>query len=142
MKDKDKIKKITRTLILLLFSTQFISCDMVMATSEYLEIVVKGDSFTISWDDDSMKISSKLIRAEKYKIYYRIHGTSEWNFLGETLADPTPEFLIKSSELDFGKYDLGVCSVNNQGRESVIHSSLDQTADPFCGWYVNWIGTK
>lgn len=110
--------------------------------SDSLEIVVKGESFTLSWDDDSNRISNNENKSVKYKLYYKTHGSSSWQPLDEIESGTQLEYTVVSEKLDYGIYDLGVSSVNSDGKESSIHSSLDMSADPFCGWYINWIGTK
>lgn len=118
------------------------SCKFTLMKSDSVAIVVKGDSFTIEWDDDSLNISNNINKAESYRLYYKTHGSSYWSFLDNIDSELKPSYTISKSKLDFGIYDLGVSSINTSGKESDIHSSLDMTADPFCGWYVNWIGSN
>ena len=130
-------------LVLLVFSlTAFSSCKMVMGTDESLEIVVKGSSFTLAWDPGGPEIPNDPNFVVRYNVYYRVHGSYYWRFLMETESSGNPDCLITDNEMDYGRYDFAVSAVNEQGGTSSLHSSLDGTANPFCGWYINWIGSK
>ncbi|MBN2656338.1 MAG: fibronectin type III domain-containing protein [Spirochaetales bacterium] len=142
MIDRNKMHLILKILVLPLLALSAVSCNLNLMKSEYLEVVIRGESFSISWDDDTLSIGNKDIRTDKYRVYYRSHGTSTWNFLDTVSADSNPEYTFYISDLGPGRFDLGVSAVNIQGIESARHSSLDMTADPFCGWYVNWIDNK
>ncbi|MBI9097868.1 MAG: hypothetical protein JEY91_05300 [Spirochaetaceae bacterium] len=126
-------------LIILLLNS---SCRLPLMKADYLEIDVKGESFTITWEDNLNRGFRSINRTDKYIIYTRTHGAISWKVLDEIDATADPEFSIDYTMLDPGIYDLGVSSVNLRGQESDIHSSLDMTADPFCGWYIKWIGLK
>ena len=52
------------------------------------------------------------------------------------------ECIINDEIMDYGVYDFAVSAVSEQGNESAFHSSLDSTANPFTGWYINWIGSN
>lgn len=130
-------------LVLLVFSlTAFSSCKMVMGTDESLEIVIKGSSFTLAWDPGGPEIPNDPNRAVRYNVYYRVHGSSSWYLLIKIESSGSPECLITNEYIDYGRYDFAVSAVSEQGSESAFHSSLDRTANPFCGWYINWIGSK
>ncbi len=124
---------------MLLFSCNLFQKNENENENEKMEFIVKGDSFTISWDYGSLNTSNYVNKAAKYKIYYRIHGNNSWTFLDEIISENNLEYTITDKALDYGIYDLGVSSVNIKDAESEIHSSLDLTADPFSGWYINWI---
>ena len=118
------------------------SCSLFKQVDDPLSILIQGDHFTLAWDDDFSSIAGNANRAVSYRVYYRPHGSYYWRFLDETVASGSPRLIISSEYLDFGIYDFGVSAINGSGSESSIHSSLDNTADPFCGWYINWIGSK
>lgn len=142
---KDTIYLMLRIIVFLsgiILSLLFFSCGNSLLKSEHLEIVVEGESFSIEWDDDSLKISHNVYQTVKFRLYYREHGSSLWRILDEVEAKNNPSYTISKNKLDFGIYDLGVSSVDASGSESEIHSSLDMSAVPFCGWYINWIGLK
>lgn len=65
-----------------------------------------------------------------------------WRYLGSVDAAGEPSFTISvgASSLGYGSYELAVTSVDATGVESARHSSLDWSADPASGWYVNWYG--
>jgi hypothetical protein len=116
------MKKIVICVITVLF---LISCNLKLGISEPLQIIIKGESFALSWDDDSNKMSSNPYKATGYKIYYRPHGSFYWRLLDEIEAENKPSFEISNNVLDYGIYDIGVSSVNSSGGESRIHSSLE-----------------
>ena len=135
---KRRLYLISGIVLILLMS----SCGISLMKSDNLEIVVKGGDFSIAWDDDSFNISNNTNRTTSYKVYFRVHGSSDWQLLDEIEAEKNPSYKISEEDLEYGIYDLGVSSVIGNGDESEIHSSLDMSADPFCGWYINWIGSK
>jgi hypothetical protein len=96
-------------------------------------ISVTADSFTISWNADL------AANADEFRIYYREHGSFIWTYLGSTLFGTTLEYTIDQSAIPFGVYDLAVSSVE-AGVESELHSSMDDSAVPATGWYVDWVG--
>lgn len=81
-------------------------------------------------------------RVVQYKVYYRVHGSYNWQFLMEVENSGSPECLVTSKDMDYGRYDFAVSAITEQQGVSALHSSLDRTADPFSGWYINWIGSK
>ncbi|MCK4517057.1 MAG: fibronectin type III domain-containing protein [Spirochaetaceae bacterium] len=94
-------------------------------------IVIAADHFTLFWD-------TPPDAASEYRVYHRIHGGSEWQLLTSGLA--SPEATVTQTDLEFGMYEFAVSSVSMDGVESDLHSSLDETADPGTGWYLDWIG--
>jgi len=96
-------------------------------------IPVSADSFTISWDYDS------VTEVDEYRIYYREHNSFIWTFLGSTVSGSVLEFTIDQNILAFGAYDLAVSSVAG-AVESELHSSMDDSAVPATGWYIDWAG--
>jgi hypothetical protein len=124
------------------------SCDLLGAledlelstSSQCKEFTISEDSFTFKWDGNDDVVS--------FKIYYREHtqyGWNQsqygWNLLGETEDTADPEYTINSNNLDYGIYDIGISAVSLEGVESLIHTSLDDTASPDNGWYINWTGS-
>ena len=135
---------IKRLFPVILFSVLFLvtGCRLVIGTSDALEIVVKGNQFTLAWDPGGPVIPNNPGRVAAYNVYYRDHGSYYWRYLA-TIEDPNnPECLITDKDIDYGVYDFAVSAVGADGGVSAFHSSLDRTADPICGWYINWIGTK
>ena len=122
----------------------FFGCKLVLAarTDEALEIIVKGSSFTLAWDSGGPEIPNNPNRAVDYKVYYRAHGSYYWRFLMEVESTGSLECVITDKYIDYGRYDFAVSAVSEQGNESTFHSSLDRTANPFTGWYINWIGSN
>ena len=96
-------------------------------------IPVTTDNFTISWDYDL------LSTADEYRIYYREHGSFIWTYLGSTASGSILEYTIDQNALVLGAYDLAVSSVSGS-EESELHSSMDDSAIPATGWYIDWTG--
>jgi hypothetical protein len=93
-------------------------------------IQVKGESFTLAWNppqDGSVT---------GYRLYFRTHGDQNWSELEQVDAGTT-EYTVNHPELDYGQYDFAVTSLDS-GDESDYHSSLDETAQPSGGWYMEW----
>lgn len=119
------------------------SCSFFQPTNAPLELIVKGDHFSLAWDDTSWSISNNTGRAAAYRVYYRNHGDSSWKILKEMTASAGSTTLkVTNGDLGYGLYDFGVSALDDSGAESMIHSSTDMNADPVCGWYINWIGSK
>lgn len=132
-------------LVLIIVSiAAFPGCKLVIGTGtdQSLEIVVKGESFTLAWDPGGPEIPNDPNAVIQYNVYYRAHGSYYWRLLMEVVSSGNPECVITSEAMDYGRYDFAVSAVSKQGSESALHSSLDRTANPFTGWYINWIGSK
>ncbi len=89
-----------------------------------------ASQITLAWDPPAGAI-------EKYRVYFRIHGTADWVQLAEIPAAPAPEYTVLHSALGSGEFDFGVVAVQS-GNQSSLHSSLDATANPTAGWYLKW----
>jgi hypothetical protein len=94
-------------------------------------IPISGDHFTLYWDESPEPVS-------EYRLYQRHHGGTEWTLLGTGLV--LPQATITQTDLDFGRYEFAVSSVDMDGVESELHTSLDATADPGTGWCLDWTG--
>lgn len=141
------IKKIFGIILILLCAVSFYGCKMIagsdtISKDNSLEIIVKGKSFTLAWDSGGPEIPNDPNKTVQYNIYYRAHGLLYWNFLTTVKSKRNPDCQITNKILDYGRYDFAVKAVNGKGEESAFHSSLDATANPFTGWYVNWIGSN
>ena len=97
-----------------------------------LAIEVTADQFSLHWE-------ASLDPVNEYRLYRRVHGESEWVLL--VIGLNSPQATITQAELAFGQYDFAVSYVSVSGAESDLHSSLDDTADPHTGWYLDWTGT-
>lgn len=90
--------------------------------------------FTIAWDPAASEPDDKIA-------YYRVHvhrrDTYAWVHLGDTNG-PVTTFDVTSQMLEPGRYEFAVTAVTESGLESDHHTSLDDTADPATGWYVDW----
>lgn len=94
------------------------------------KISIQGESFTLAWDPPEGETVAG------YKVYFRFHGDTEWIELDEIAGDTT-SYTVNYPDLDYGEYDFAVTSVHS-GTESAYHTSLDATAMPGTGWYLDW----
>ncbi len=90
--------------------------------------------FTVAWDPAPSEPDDPIA-------YYQVHvhrrDTFAWVHLGDT-EGPLPTFDVTAQMLEPGRYDFAVIAVTDSGLESDHHTSLDDTADPATGWYVDW----
>jgi len=138
------VTKISLILYLLLVLMGTVSCRLPLYTSflhksypmssnesgERIEIT--EDTFTIVWDPDPMSGIP-----DEYKMYFRNRGDKLWNLLSEVSPNTEPSFTISQDNLSFGIYEFAVSAVS-EGVESDLHTSLDNTANPGTGWFVDW----
>lgn len=90
--------------------------------------------FTVAWDSAPSESGDPVA-------FYRVHvhrrETFAWVHLGDT-DGPATSFEVTAQMLEPGGYDFAVTAVTESGLESDHHTSLDDTADPATGWYVDW----
>ena len=103
------------------------------ADPEAVALGVAGESFTLAWDPASGDVTG-------YEVYYRPHGSDSWTELGTTGTTDT-QFEVSSSILDYGTYEFAVAATIDGGGTTDYHTSLDATADPDSGWYLEWTAT-
>lgn len=114
------------------------SCSFLFSNMTHaMEIIVKGNYFTIEWDNPVYL--EKTDNIQSYRIYIRRHGYHYWQQVDEVEYLKGPSCTIKRNDFPPGKYDVGVSAVNHEGMESAIHSSMDTDASPQGGWYIFWI---
>jgi hypothetical protein len=94
-------------------------------------VSITTNTLTLQWDPPASAI-------DHYKVYYRVHGATDWLALGDVPSGPLPEYVILHSTLGDGEFDFAVVSVNASAMMSDYHTSLDGTAQPDSGWYVSW----
>jgi len=95
------------------------------------KISIFEEEFTIAWDVDSDD------NPDQFRMYFRHRGEESWTILSEIAAEPEPRFQVNSALLSAGTYEFAVSAVAG-GEESALHTSMDDTADPESGWYVDW----
>jgi hypothetical protein len=100
-------------------------------TTTQQQITWSADQLTLQWDPPAETVAN-------YDVFYRVHGSSGWNSLGEITAVSSPEYVVQHSTLGNGVFDFAVVAKNAEGDTSDYHTSLDSTADPSTGWYVTW----
>ena len=101
-------------------------------SADIQQIVRTDDELTLAWDPPPDPVQS-------YRIFFRGHGSEDWQQLAEIDAVPSPQYTVLHSRLEDGTYDFGVTAVNIEVAESDVHCSLDPTAHPDTGWYVKWM---
>lgn len=93
---------------------------------------ITEDTFSIVWDPDSQSGIP-----DSYRMYFRSRGDEPWNLLSEVVPDIEPAFTISQDNLSYGIYEFAVSAVAG-GIESDLHTSMDDTASPGTGWFVDW----
>ena len=93
---------------------------------------ITEDTFSIVWDPDPQSGIP-----DSYRMYFRSRGNELWNLLSEVVPDAEPSFTITQNNLSFGIYEFAVSAVAG-GIESDLHTSMDNTANPGTGWFVDW----
>jgi hypothetical protein len=124
--------------------TGICGCDWLkrITMGESMQILHKSMELTLAWDPPMTDIPNTPTEVEAYQIYYREHGTAHWRILGEIPASRHPEYTVDHQRLGSGLYDFAVRAITVDGRESALHTSLDNNADPVSGWYVLWVGSQ
>ncbi len=105
------------------------------AASDIAAFVVTSSSFTLAWNPADQSDYSETL--EGYHVYYRTHGDTSWNLLYSTALADEPQITIDDTMLTMGDYDFAVSAYTSDD-ESDLHTSLDDTADPDSGWYLQW----
>ena len=128
-------------LVLLSFLAVF-SCALynpasfVQNKSDPKAIPITAPQITLQWDPPASGASS----VASYVVSFRMHGASSWTTLATIPATATPSYVVPYSAVGAGSFDFGVVAVSSGGTNSPEHTSLDTTADPHSGWYLNWWG--
>ena len=99
--------------------------------SSVKKLTSSKSQITLAWDKPTGDVQS-------YRIYYREHGTSSWEYLDTVVGPDQTEFTVSYSALSKGSYDFAVTAVDSEDVESTLHTSLDSSADPDTGWYLSW----
>ncbi len=132
-------KKVFIIILILTFTT---ACQFFEYNDSATEIIIRSERFTLAWDNNEITIPNESSSIKCYKIYYKFHNATTWTFLKNTPDGKTVEISISKDILDYGIYDFGVAAQYNDDSISELHSSLDKSADPITGWYLNWIGSQ
>lgn len=104
--------------------------------AEASQITLKSSNAVLSWDPPH---ASHRFGPTAYRIYCSKRGSGGWMYLGEIAATESPSYTVKYEDLGSGLWTFAVRAVYPGRGVSNLHSSLDATADPFGGWYVNWM---
>ena len=98
-----------------------------------LGIGVFDPQVTLAWSPPPSEVDS-------YKLLMRVHGTTDWYVLAEAIAaaaEPEHTVLHSDPAVGDGDFDFGVVAVKDTD-SSLMHTSLDVTAQPDTGWYLSW----
>ena len=105
-----------------------------LSEKEAEAIVIDRSTFTLAWNPPSEVDGTDSVYG--YRIYYRPHGEQKW-FILDTLERSRTEYTVIYPKIDYGEYEFAVASIQ-AGDESDLHTSLDTTATPGTGWYLEW----
>ena len=106
--------------------------DDAAAGSDPQELFSVDNQITLAWDAPPSAVDT-------YKLLFRVHGTQDWSLLQDNIpAAVPPEYTVLHEPALNGLWDFGVVAVDGMGEQSVVHNSLDVTADPDSGWYLLW----
>jgi hypothetical protein len=143
-KDVFPMKRVYRVIAALCIPSAFLAVMFCQSKNEILQsegrsdllVVSQKDSVTLSWEkeSDNSKYSNEVVKG--YNIYYRQHGTNTWVLYDSLEAGNS--CVVKKDKIGKGYFDFAVCSIGESGSVSNLHSSLDSTADPSTGWFLNW----
>jgi hypothetical protein len=96
------------------------------------DVLSTAAQITLAWDPPA---SGSVVN---YIVSYRSHGSSAWIALATIPASPQPSYTVLRSATGTGIFDFAVAAEDSSGTVSILHTSLDQTADPNSGWYLSW----
>jgi len=105
--------------------------------TEAVMVSVDGQSLTLAWDPPST--IGGLDRVAGYSVWYKRYSSPYWTLLGEIPAYQAPQYTVSHERVGDGLFVFAVSSIDDAGRTSEMHSSLDWTASPMTGWYVSWM---
>ena len=97
--------------------------------SQIQKVAVSGSQFTLAWDDDALG-------PDTFSVYARPFGESQWKSIAKGVTSYS--LTITSRLLSFGNYEFAVSRVSVDGTESNLLTSLDASAIPNTGWYLEW----
>ena len=98
-----------------------------------LGIGVTDPQVTLAWSPPPSGVDT-------YQLLIRVHGTPDWYVLADAIAAAAePEYTVLHSDpaVGNGDFDFGVIAVKD-AESSLMHISLDVTAQPDSGWYLSW----
>lgn len=113
------------------------SCHLFANNPNPLKIRVNGASAKISWESPNPVLNHQILQ---YNIYIKNHNGGAWTLLEEiqNTKEDVLTFTLLKENIPYSFIDIGIRSVYTSGTMSEIHSSLDDTAEPSCGWYLYW----
>jgi hypothetical protein len=138
---KNKVTVLIGVFIVVDFYLQCVTTDRttvqqgVTPEKEYI-FSVRGDSVTFAWSapqNDSVKC---------FQLFYRTKSDVVWNKIPTRMEIPylkNPKVKIARNEIPSTDtiFYIGVVSVFNNGKKSLLHKSTDSLAYPSC-WALYW----
>jgi len=113
--------------------------DVDRGAADSREIVYQSPRLTLAWDPPISSVAGTTTEIAKYYLYFRERGSLSWWYLGAAAASPHPQYTVHHQRLGDGFWEFAVSAVTAQGGASDRHSSVDECADPFGGWFVFWL---
>ncbi len=101
-------------------------------------ITAYSKTITLEWDPPWSAQASNFVNLQAYRVYYRAHYGGTWMSVMDVPVGAPPEAVIDNEKVGNGVWDFAVSLVSILGRESELHSSLDDSAEPVGGWFVIW----
>ena len=128
-------------LVILISSLEvfFYSCQY---TAKPQQITVHDDAITLYWDPPDFSALEAIWPIVSYKVFYRRHGDFLWLLIAEVEAKQRLEYTLNHDEVGDGLYEFAVSAMDEKNRMSTLHTSVDQNANPFGGWYVLWVNSN
>jgi hypothetical protein len=113
-----------------------------LPTSGVFPITVRSLRITLEWDPPTQQFPSPSLLVSRYRVYFRPHGSYSWQLIKEIPATGSPSLQLEHADFGDGSFDFAVSAITASGGESPFHTSLDASADPYGGWFLNWILTN
>ena len=108
------------------------------AVADPIMLFSSNNSIRLQWNEVTTTIDGQEAYISFYKVYYRQHGTTQWQWYDDAPGIQDPWIEIYNSDLGNGYWDFAVTAVDYNSQESSIHMSLDNSAIPTGGWYLLW----
>jgi len=118
-------------------TTEKISDEVSIATAKEYVFNVVGDTATFSWK------APKNDSVNFFQLYYRTESDPVWNKIPTKMDIPySKEPKVKVGRSEIASPDsilyIGLVSVFNNGKKSLLHKSMDSTATP-PNWALRWV---
>ena len=106
------------------------------------QVVALSDKVTLAWDPPDDNAKTLILKLNSYEIYYRKPGESSWVFVAEVPADAELKYTLHHEDFGNGMFEFAIRGLTENRRGSLLHTSSDQHAEPFGGWYLFWVNSE